>query len=211
MSTQSTHTNLAKRKKGVTEDEIKRITRDQDTLSAYRERLRLLTEGFKLAKPATGSGLKLKGNRFGSLTIDPVALQAGSLRAFNGGDPVLEAPADETLYSLLTKRFVKTKQYTPEAVNTFRRLAELAGLPLHGRKSKKHQLLRGQVAGGCCGAAIKYYSDPEDLVRRLQLLAASKHAGNSGLDNEISAILDELMRNGSAPKEMIVELNRVLL
>lgn len=198
-----------KRTKGISNSDKESLTRDQKALKAYRERLRLMLQGFQLAKPSTGSGLKLKGNRFGSLSIDPVALQAGSLRAFNEGGLVLEAPADETLYNLLTKRFVKAKQYTPEAVNTFRRLAELAGLPLHGRRSKKHQLLRSHVAGG--GAAIKYYSDPEDLVKRLQLLVSSKLAGNTGLDNEISAILDELHSKGAVPKALILQLNRALL
>lgn len=84
---------------------------DQDALRNYWARLRLLTEGYKLTE-RKGSWLKLKGDRFGNLTIDPVSVQDGRLRAFEGGNLVPEAAADSTLYDLLTKRFVKTKQYT---------------------------------------------------------------------------------------------------
>ena len=76
----------------------------------------------------------MKGSQFGDLLIDPVALKAGQLRAFKGSILVLEAPAEEALYSLLTKRFVKTKQYTSQAVGMFRKLVDLAGLPIHDRK-----------------------------------------------------------------------------
>jgi hypothetical protein len=193
----------AKRKAKTTGEELDAIERDQDALREYRARVRLLAEGYKLTE-RTGKGLKMRGNQFGGLTIDPVALTAGRLRAYNGGNLVFEAPADESLHSLLTKRFVKTKRYTPDAVETFKKLVELAGLPVHGRKSKKHQLISG-------GGAIQYYNDPETLVERLQLLLASKQAGNTGLDNEISAILDELMRTGAIPKEFAIELNKSLL
>jgi len=100
------------KKKAKTAEDREDIERDQDALQNYRSRLRLLTEGYKLTE-RKGSGLKLKEDRFGNLTIDPESLQAGRLRAFEGGNLVLEAPADSTLYDLLTKRFVKTKQYTP--------------------------------------------------------------------------------------------------
>jgi len=102
---------------------------------------------------------------------------AGKLRAFDSGKLVLEAPAGESLYDLLTKRFTQRKQYTPQAVMTFKKLVELAGLPVYGGKSKKHKLLRA--------GPIYFYNDPEQLVQRLRLLVASKRAGNTGLDNEI--------------------------
>ena len=88
-------------------------------------------------------------------------------------------------------------------MDTFKKLVEMAGLPIHGRKSKKHQLIRG--------GAIQYYNNPDALVERLMLLAAEKDAGNTGLDEEISAILDELMRIGAIPKELALQLNRGLL
>jgi len=168
-------------------------------LRKYRKRLKLLLEGYKLKR--SGTGLKLKGKRFGNLTIDPVALQADSLRALaDDGDVMFQTQVDESLYDLLTKRFDKSKRYTPHAVETFKRLAALAGLPIHGRgKSKKHKLIHGGVL---------YYNDPDALVERLHLLCASKQAGNTGLDNEISAILDELLRGGAISKELTVQLNK---
>ena len=178
-------------------------------LAAYRERLRLLSEGYKLTKKGKGfvpiTPLQLKGNKFGDLLVDPVALSAGSLRAFKGGNLVFEAPADESLYSLLTKRFIKTKQYAPQAIETFKKLIQLSGLPVHGRKSKKFKLTQGS------GVAVQYYNNPDALVERLQLLIASRTAGNTGVDNEISAILDELLRSGLIHKELALQLNRSLL
>src|SRR6218665_1956438 len=155
-------------------------------LAKYRGQLRLLAEGHKLTKK--GTGLKLCGSQFGNLYVDPVALQAGRLQVRNGGNLVLDTSADQLLYDLLMKHLFKIKQYMPRAIETFKKLVKLAGLPVHGRKSKKHQLIRGST--------IQYYSNPDDLFDRLQLLVASKNAGNTGLDSEISAILDELLRAG---------------
>jgi hypothetical protein len=198
------HTLGAEKRAADTQEEKKTLTADIKALAAYRDRLHLLPRGQQLTEKHLGTGLqlKLRGNQFGNLTIDPASLAAGRVQAFHGGSLVLEAPADGTLHSLLTKRFVKMKQYTPQAVETFKQLVELSGLPVHGRKSKKHQLIRG-------GAV--YYDDPNVLVERLQLLVASKQAGNTGLDNKISAILDELMRCGAVPKDQALQLNRALL
>jgi hypothetical protein len=45
------------------------------------------------------------------------------------------------------------------------------------------------------GSGIQYYSDPDTLIDRLQLLVASRAAGNTGVDNEISAIIDALVKD----------------
>ena len=177
-------------------------------MAAYRDRLRLLAEWHRqLIEPKIGKSLQLKvcGDRFGDLTIDPTALAGGQVKAFEGGHLVFKAPSDEILYDLLTKRFVKTKQYTPQAVKIFTELVKLAGLPVHGRKSNKHKLIRG------AGQQVLYYNDPNTLVERLQLLAASKHTGNTGVDVEISAILDELMHTGAISREQGVQLNTVFI
>lgn len=167
----------------------------------------MLLEGHKLSKQkAAKKGLKMQGRQFGNLEIDPVSLKAGKLRAFDKGKLVLKAPADESLYNLLTKRFIQSKQYTPQAVKTFKELVELAGLPVHGGKSKKHKLIRASPA-----VLPQFYNDPEQLVDRLHLLVAAKQAGNTGLDNEISVILDELMRTGAIAKDLAIQLNRSLL
>lgn len=41
-----------------------------------------------------------------------------------------------------------------------------------------------------------YWNDPNELVERLKLLVASKDAGNTGLDNEIISIIEELRESG---------------
>lgn len=41
-----------------------------------------------------------------------------------------------------------------------------------------------------------YWDDPNELVERLKLLIASKNAGNTGLDNEIITIVEELRESG---------------
>lgn len=41
-----------------------------------------------------------------------------------------------------------------------------------------------------------YWDDPNELVERLKLLIASRAAGNSGLNNEIISVIEELRENG---------------
>jgi hypothetical protein len=190
-----THQLGAAKRKAHTEAAKVAIEKEQDALREYRARLRTLTEGYKLIEKK-GRGLQaapfiVGGDRFGNLTLDLVSLKAGKVRAFDGGNLVLEAPADAALYDLLTKRFVKTKQYTPSAIST--------GLPVHGRQSNR------LIRGGCM-----YYCDPNQLVERLDLLVASKQAGNTGVDNEIAEILDELTPTGQIEEKLALQLNKKL-
>lgn len=46
-----------------------------------------------------------------------------------------------------------------------------------------------------------YWDDPNELVERLKLLFASRDAGNTGLDNEIIAIIEELQEAGIINKK----------
>jgi hypothetical protein len=70
----------------------------------YRKSLNTIFDRRRIAvKGVAASQLNLRGSQFGKVVIDPVALQAGSLRAFDGGSLVFEAPVDQTLYDLLTK------------------------------------------------------------------------------------------------------------
>src|SRR5208282_2335059 len=41
---------------------------------------------------------------------------------------------------------------------------------------------------------VIYYSNVEDLCANLKQLVAAKQAGNTGLDNSINSVLDELLR-----------------
>jgi len=55
-------------------------------------------------------------------------------------------------------------------------------------------------------------SDPNALCERLELLMASKQAGNTGLRNEIVSISDELLRqkifSHDAYKNLLLALNK---
>jgi len=55
-------------------------------------------------------------------------------------------------------------------------------------------------------------SDPTALYERLELLMASKQAGNTGLQNEIVSICDELLRqkilSRDAYKNLMLTLNK---
>ena len=53
-------------------------------------------------------------------------------------------------------------------------------------------------------------SDPEALFERLDLLLASKHAGNTGLRNELVAICDELKRLSKLTDDEYKDLNVII-
>ncbi|XP_061718476.1 uncharacterized protein LOC133526018 [Cydia pomonella] len=48
----------------------------------------------------------------------------------------------------------------------------------------------------CNDVSYVYWDDPNELVDRLKLLIASRDAGNTGLDNEIISIIEELHESG---------------
>ena len=73
--------------------------------------------------------------------------------------------------------------------------------PKHKGKAKPHKL----------GGTLKYYDDPDVLVQQFHLLVASKQAGNTGVDNEISVIIDELVRKGYITKTEAVQLDKSIL
>ena len=53
-------------------------------------------------------------------------------------------------------------------------------------------------------------SDPNALLERLDLLLASKEAGNTGVVNELVSICDELKRQGVLNSESYKKLNSVI-
>ena len=73
-------------------------------------------------------------------------------------------------------------------------------------KKTKQKVKREQKAGSGF-----LPSDPNALCERLELLMASKQAGNTGLRNEIVSICDELLRQKILPsdayKKLMLTLN----
>ena len=53
---------------------------------------------------------------------------------------------------------------------------------------------RSQHEGQGIGTTVVIPSDPDPLLDRLDILLASKAAGNTGVRNEIVSICDELLR-----------------
>ena len=104
------------------------------------------------------------------------------------------------------KRQAKTEQ-EKDAIDQ-----EIKGLGKY--RDQLRFLSKGQelvVEGEGLKNGILYYDDPNELVQRLQLLAASKHAGNTGVGNEMSTIIDELQRNGCITKAEAIQLDSNLL
>jgi hypothetical protein len=169
-----------------------------EEITKYRN---VLKDMLKSRKYTKGNGLKLTPRgQLGRLQIDPNLLRVGRLKAYIGGSLVLDCPADKSLQDLLTKRLDRRNDYTPQAVETFRHLVKLSGIPLTDRKNNRKVDLLG-------GPDIKWYNSPDQLVERLTLLIASKQAGNTGVANELSNVIDALESRGCITKSQAAQLH----
>ena len=66
--------------------------------------------------------------------------------------------------------------------------------------SKKEKSGKGIPEANKAIHEISFYSSVDDLCNRLALLCAAKQAGNTGLNNNINSILDELLRISAIDK-----------
>ena len=57
---------------------------------------------------------------------------------------------------------------------------------------------------------VIYYASVEDLCSTLTQLDAAKQAGNTGLDNRINSVLDELLRTGAVTKNEYDSLYKII-
>jgi hypothetical protein len=179
------------------------INQNIEDIKKYRNRLKALLDSRGLiVESTTGKGIKITPRgQLGRLQIDPNLLKTGQLKAYLGGQLVLDRPADQSLYDLLTKQFVASKEYTPEAVETFKDLVRLSGIQTtKRRRNRKVQLLKNTQSD------IRWYNTPDQLVERLGLLVASKQAGNTGVANEISNIIDTLESSGYITRDQAIQL-----
>jgi hypothetical protein len=176
------------------------IDKDIEDTKKYRDRLRQLQASRGLV--TAGNGLKITTTgSLGRLQIDPKLLRSGRLKAYLGGQLVMDTPADSSLCDLLTKQFVASKEYTPEAVEIFRDLVRLSDLQTTGRRrNRKVELLKNTQSD------IRWYNTPDQLVERLGLLLASKQAGNTGVGNELSNIIDTLESSGYITRDQAIRL-----
>jgi hypothetical protein len=190
----------------------KRQKIDQEEMNAmknYNQTLRAMVQNylkFNLpTKPAVGSGLQTFKNPykltsdylFGNLYIDPHKLLDLKLEAYKDGKKVISKPIDYDFITLLTKRYDSRKKYSSESKTMFSRLIKLSGLPVNSRSLKFTKI------GGACKNEVKYYKNSKELAKKLQLLIASKEAGNESIaiNNEIVGILNKLQRDGAITKD----------
>ena len=216
---------LSKSKKTKEENAlaIEGLTSDIKLLQKYRTRIKLLDEGQPLLSPTfTGTGVRKykqparnaykinKEGQYGSLMINvPRLLNEMVVEAVKGGKIIYEQQADKSLVDLLTKKHRgDPSAYSSKAIQIFQDITRLANMPKH-RSSGKSKLLNKRLATS--EQALKptpqrggqiYYTSPEDLMKRLTLLTGTRAAGNTNLElrNEISEILDHLLKNEKITK-----------
>jgi len=75
---------------------------------------------------------------------------------------------------------------------------------------QKIQALEGAKQFVGTGVDVIFYPNVEDLCSTLTQLDAAKRAGNTGLDNRINSVLDELLRTGAVTKNEYDALYKVI-
>ena len=151
-------------------------------------------EGVRKYKQPRRNAYKITpGNQYGGLFIDvPKLMKNKKLDVYHGGKIIYQADADKSLIDLLTKRYNPKKKYSHNAVKIFNDLNMLGNLPPH-KSSGKSRLV---------GSGMFYYNNPTTLLDRVRVLIGSIAAGNNNpaLKNDLSQIIDELLRIGEIDK-----------
>src|SRR5271163_238340 len=70
----------------------------------------------------------------------------------------------------------------------------------------KRFIIKQKTGKGIKNTNVVYYNSPDELCEKLRLRDASKQAGNTGVNNDINAILDELLKIGHIDKETFNKL-----
>ncbi len=195
--------NKKSKAKGVDKEEIDKVL---DEFKKYNKIVKAMKEHHDiLPKPTSGKGLTTKNSyklnkdsMFGRLHIDPQSLMNLKLDVYRDNKKIFTKKVDTDFIDLLTKRYNKKRKYSKDAIDTFNKLIEFAGLPIN----KRHQKY------GACTGNIQYYKSPQELAKRLQLVIASKEAGNESieLDNEIVDILTKLYNDEAITKVQYKQL-----
>ena len=149
-------------------------------------------------------GLYDKGGKF-YIGDSPITISGDNITI--KGKEYLGTPG---LWELLVMREPDDAIYTAEDKSNYAEILAKTSSMKHGNdpKSKKPKSSRGlkyktitkpiwEDLYGYVGKGIKSTvipSDPDALIERLDLLLASKAAGNTGVRNELVSICDELLR-----------------
>ena len=114
-----------------------------------------------------------QGGSYGNLTIDlPKLMGQLKLVAHKNGSKVYDKVVDFDTIDLLTKRFNSRKNYSNLSKRVFEDLNSLSEIPIH-KTSKKYQKI---------GSGVKFFSDSNDLLTRMELLVGEMNAGNDSTD-----------------------------
>ena len=114
-----------------------------------------------------------QGGSYGNLTIDlPKLIGQLKLVAHKNGSKVYDKVVDFDTIDLLTKRFNSRKNYSDLSKKVFEKLNSLSEIPIH-KTSKKYQKI---------GSGVKFFSDSNDLLTRMELLVGEMDAGNNSTD-----------------------------
>lgn len=135
---------------------------------------------------------KIDNGQYGVLMINvPRLMNEMVIETHKGGQIVYEDKGDKSLVDLLTKRFDPKKRYSSKAKQIFNNLNMLSNIPKH-KSSGKTNLISGMI----------YYTEPEDLMKRLTLLTGTRKAGNTNiaLRNEVWEKLVHLLKLGVITK-----------
>ena len=126
-----------------------------------------------------------------------------------------ETPGHKAIYESRKQTLLKYKekitglasasQFVHSTPDRTKRTSSLS-TPTHIPKRNKALVLLDAAAAKAVtksghGLDMILYKDVDDLCQRLSLLVAGKQAGNTGLDNGINSILDELLRTESISKD----------
>ena len=112
------------------------------------------------------------------------------LEVSKGGQIIYQDKADRSLINLLTKKYNPKTKYSSKAIEIFNNLNMLSNMPKH--KSSQKSKLGGNI----------YYTNPNELFKKLQLISGSRIAGNTNirLKNEAYQIIDKLLELGAINK-----------
>ena len=114
-----------------------------------------------------------QGGSYGNLTIDlPKLMGQLKLVAHKNGSKVYDKVVDFDTIDLPTKRFNSRKNYSNLSKRVFEDLNSLSEIPIH-KTSKKYQKI---------GSGVKFFSDSNDLMTRMELLVGEMKAGNDSTD-----------------------------
>ena len=114
-----------------------------------------------------------RGGSYGNLRIDlPQLMGQLNLVAHKNGSMVYDKIVDFDTIDLLTKRFNSRKNYSNLSKKVFEYLNSLSEIPIP-KTSKKYQKI---------GSGVKFFSDSNDLLTRMESLVGEMNAGNNSTD-----------------------------